>query len=85
MIRYEVEKQVKNINKALNLLALSNCPNIQITKEDETYILTHAKPCMEIMMQILADKNMTMQELYKKLQQKETENTCACTANDEPT
>lgn len=64
-MRYEVQQQVDDIDKALFILGLREIPNMkQPTEEEFEDALKKAKSCMKLMMHEMIRQDKTMKEMY---------------------
>ena len=61
-MRYEVEKQVEEIDKALGIITLYQIPNMEVTREELEIALRKAESCMKLVMNTLCRKDVTMKE-----------------------
>ena len=70
-MRYEVQKQIEEINKALGTITMYQIPNMKISKEEMNEALKRAESCMQLMMITLSKKDETMREFKENLSNKE--------------
>lgn len=64
-MRYDVQQQVDDIDKALAILGLRNIPNMkQPTKEEFENALKKAESCMKLTMCEMIRQDKTMKEMY---------------------
>lgn len=61
-MRYEVEKQVEEIDKALGIITLYQIPNMEVTREELEIALRKAESCMKLVMNTLCRNDVTMKE-----------------------
>lgn len=67
-MRYEVEKQINEINEALAILGLREIPNMkEPTKDELEFALKKATSCMTLIVRALSHKDMTMKEFNEEL------------------
>lgn len=65
-MRYEVQKQIEEIDKALGIIAMYQIPNMKITQEEMYKALQKAESCMKFVMHDLCQQDKTMKEIYNK-------------------
>lgn len=66
-MRYEVQKQVDEIDKALGVITMYSIPNMNITKEELEEALKKAESSMKLMMKILSRNDITMKEVNESI------------------
>lgn len=67
-MRYEVEKQIQEIDNAIAILELREIPNMKKPTEEELELaLKKATSCMRLMVRELSKKDITMKELNEEL------------------
>ena len=74
-MRIEVEKQQKDINKAMAILSLRQIPGMRkATTEELDSATEYAKACMYSLLNYMSDKDMTLKELQKEIEQEKSFN-----------
>lgn len=74
-MRIEVEKQQKDINKAMAILSLRQLPGMRkATTEELDSATEYAKACMYLVLNYMSDKDMTLKELKKEIEQEKSFN-----------
>ena len=69
-MRYDVQQQVDDIDKALAILGLREIPNMkQPTEEEFEYALKKAESCMKLMIHEMIRQDKTMKEMYHNINQ----------------
>lgn len=63
-MRYEVQKQVDEIDKALAIIGMREIPNMKVTEEEFEASLKKAKSCMKLTMREMTKQDKTMKEIY---------------------
>lgn len=66
-MRYEVQKQVEEIDKALGTITMYQIPNMAVSKEELEVALRKAETCMKLMMIVLSKKDKTMREIKDEI------------------
>lgn len=66
-MRYDVQQQIDDVDKALAILGLREIPNMkQPTKEEFEYALKKAESCMKLVIHEMIRQDKTMKEMYCK-------------------
>lgn len=77
-MRYEVEKQIEEIDKALAIIEMRKIPNMKKPTEEELeFALKKAASCMSLMLRELSKKDITMKELNEELRGENNTHTMA--------
>lgn len=67
-MRYEVQQQIDEIDKALAIIEMRKIPNMKKPTEEELeFALKKASSCMTLMIRELSRKDITMKELNEEL------------------
>lgn len=64
-MRYEVQKQIEDIDKALGTITMYQIPNMKIPQEEMYEALKKAESCMKLVMRELCQQDKTMKEIYR--------------------
>lgn len=63
-MRYEVQKQIEEIDKALGIITMFQISNMEIEQEELREALQKAESCMKLTMCELCHQDKTMKEIY---------------------
>ena len=63
-MRYEVQQQIDEIDKALSIIGMKEIPDMKVTEEELSVALKKAESCMRLTMSEMIRQDKTMKEIY---------------------
>lgn len=63
-MRYEVQQQIEEIDKALAIIGMKEIPDMKVTEEQLSVALKKAESCMRLTMREMIRQDKTMKEIY---------------------
>lgn len=70
-MRYEVGKQIIDIDQALSIIKIKQIENKVVSDKEFNEALKKVESCIKLILLELAKSNKTMQEIYTELKDKE--------------
>lgn len=68
-MKYEVQQQIEEIDKALAIIGMREIPDMKVTEEEFEYALKKAESCMKLMIHEMIRQDKTMKEMYHNINQ----------------
>ena len=63
-MKYEVQQQIEEIDKALAIIGMREIPDMKVTEEELETALKKAESCMRLTMLEMIRQDKTMKEMY---------------------
>ena len=63
-MKYEVQQQIEEIDKALAIIGMREIPDMKVTEEELETALKKAESCMRLTMREMIRQDKTMKEMY---------------------
>lgn len=63
-MKYEVQQQVEEIDKALAIIGMREIPDMKVTEEEFETALKKAESCMKLTIHEMIRQDKTMREMY---------------------
>ena len=64
IMKYEVQQQIEEIDKALAIIGMREIPDMKVTEEELETALKKAESCMKLTMREMIRQDKTMKEMY---------------------
>lgn len=63
-MKYEVQQQIEEIDKALAIIGMREIPDMKVTEEELSAALKKAESCMRLTIHEMIRQDKTMKEIY---------------------